>query len=154
MFVYSSLITSKKNWFSSEKNCCYSFLSSSKKNLDSTFRTGILSVIRSGAMLFVVVVAVYWPSVIFNYCSQFRLFGFFLLLLLLFLDTYTVNISNSRKMTFRGARPSARTERPSYHFSELPYAEISVYVSADISTYRSLGHKLEGANVFTFKMGR
>ena len=49
MFVYSSMISSKKNWFSSEKNCCYSFLSSSKKNfvLDSTFRTGWLSVIRS-----------------------------------------------------------------------------------------------------------
>ena len=46
----SSLISSKKNWFSSAKNCCYSFLSSSKKNLDSTFRTGWLSVIRSGAM--------------------------------------------------------------------------------------------------------
>ena len=36
---HSSLISSKKNWFSSEKNCCYSFLSSSKKNLnDSTFQ--------------------------------------------------------------------------------------------------------------------
>ena len=23
MFVYSSLISSEKNWFSSEKNCCY-----------------------------------------------------------------------------------------------------------------------------------
>ena len=33
--------------FSSEKNCCYSFLSSSKKNLsDSTFRTGWLSSFR------------------------------------------------------------------------------------------------------------
>ena len=34
----------RKNWLSSEKNSCYSFLSSSKKN--STFRTGWLSIIR------------------------------------------------------------------------------------------------------------
>ena len=37
-FVYSSLISSKKNWFSSEKNCCYSFLSSSKKKSEILYK--------------------------------------------------------------------------------------------------------------------
>ena len=40
----------RRTGFSSEKNCCYSFLSSSKKNWnDSTYQTGWLPVIRSGA---------------------------------------------------------------------------------------------------------
>ena len=41
MFVNSSLISSKKNWLSSKKNCS-SFLRSSNMKLDSTFRRGYL----------------------------------------------------------------------------------------------------------------
>ena len=42
-------------------------------------------------------------------------------------------------MMFRGA--SAWTEMPSYHFSELPYAEISVYVlSFHHMLYNVLNH--------------